>query len=424
MARVTSHPVLQFVRRLQAAGGEPGDAQLVARFVRQRDEAAFAALVKRHGPMVHGVCARVLHDPHDAEDAFQATFLVFVRRAAAIGRPELLASWLYGVAYRTALKARSGSARRRAHEGQLPARECTADPADEVLWRDLRPVFDEELNRLPERYRVPFVLCHLEGRTHEEIARRLGCPRETVTTRLVRARERLRGRLSRRGVALSAGTFSTLLAQEAAAVPPGLAEATGKAALSFAAGHAAATGTVVALTEGVLRAMWLTKLKIAAAVLLAAGVVVGGIGLIPQNRAAAEPAPQAQPVKAQPKAKAKAGAPDRTHSVQAMPPVVVQTVPRSGDTQVDASAVTELRVTFSKDMMDQSWSWTQVSNETFPKSTGRPRYDADRRTCIFPMKLEPGKTYITWLNSENYRNFKDSDGRPAVPYLLVFETKP
>ena len=117
------------------------------------------------------------------------------------------------------------------------------------------------------------------------------------------------------------------------------------------------------------------------------------------------------------------GAEDKP-SVKALPPVVVQTVPASGDTQVDATKIKEIRVTFSKEMTDKSWSWSQISDDTFPKAEGAPRYEKDKKTCVYPVSLAPGRTYVLWLNSEKFHNFKDAEGRPAVPYLLVFETKP
>jgi RNA polymerase sigma-70 factor (ECF subfamily) len=120
---------------------------------------------------------------------------------------------------------------------------------------------------------------------------------------------------------------------------------------------------------------------------------------------------------------ARAAGQDQAVSVKSLPPVVVRTVPQAGDTQVDAAKVAEVRVTFSKEMTDQSWSWSKVTDATFPKLGGQPRYERDRRTCVLPVKLEPGKTYAIWLNSEKFGNFKDADGKPAVPYLLVFETK-
>src|SRR5205823_3540528 len=156
---------------------------------RRRDEAAFAALVRRHGPMVLGVCRRVLRDAHDAEDAFQATFLLLARKAAALRQPDRLGPWLHGVAHRTALKAKAAGVRRRQRErplDDLPA----AGGGDDLLWRDLRPVLDDAIGRLPAKYRVPVVLCYLEGRTNAEAARALGCPTGTVATRLARARQR------------------------------------------------------------------------------------------------------------------------------------------------------------------------------------------------------------------------------------------
>jgi RNA polymerase sigma factor (sigma-70 family) len=241
--------------------------------------------------MVLAVCRRVLRDAHDVEDAFQATFLVLVRNANSIARPELLGNWLYGVAYRTALKAKAAGARRREVERRaaLPATEA----AEDVAWADLRPVLDQEVSRLPEKYRVPFVLCYLEGRTNAEAARLLGCPKGTVLSRLAWARERLRSRLTRRGLVLSAGLLATLLARKAAsaAVPPALSAATVQAAMPAVAGHAAIVShRVASLTEGVLRAMWMTKLKVAGAVLLAVAVLGTVAGLFTyRTLSAAEP---------------------------------------------------------------------------------------------------------------------------------------
>jgi RNA polymerase sigma factor (sigma-70 family) len=277
MASGQVSPVTRFLRRLTGSHGpgDPDDRNLLERFVATRDEAAFAELVRRHGPMVQGVCRRVLRDGHAAEDAFQATFLVLVYKARSIRRPELLGNWLHGVAHRTAVRARDAAARRRAREREVTDMPGD-DPAAEVLWRDLRAVLDEELGRLAQVYRAPLVLHYLEGKSTEEVARQLGCARGTVLSRLARGRERLRGRLVRRGVALSVWALALALAERAApaAVPAALVEGTVRVAAGAAAG--AVPAAVAALTKGVLRAMFLSKLKVAGAVLLAVAAAVAG----------------------------------------------------------------------------------------------------------------------------------------------------
>src|SRR5271170_4507596 len=177
----------------------PSDGQLLERFLARRDENAFDALVRRHGPMVLGVCRRVLRNSHDAEDAFQATFLVLVRKAASIALRDLLANWLYGVAHQTALKARATAARRKQRERQVAEMPETA-VAKENLWQDLQPLLDEALSRLPDKYRRVIVLCDLEGKTRKEAAQQLVCPEGTVAGRLARARAMLARRLAQRGV--------------------------------------------------------------------------------------------------------------------------------------------------------------------------------------------------------------------------------
>jgi RNA polymerase sigma factor (sigma-70 family) len=279
MAGARTNPLLRLVRTIAASPG-PGDdpdRQLLERFVNEADGGAFQALVRRHGPLVLGVCTRVLDSEHDAEDAFQATFLVLVRKAGLIRAPELLGPWLYGVAHRTALKVKAAASKRRRLEKRLA--ELAPPPAtDDLTWRDLRPVLDEEVNRLPRKYRAAVVLCYLEGKTNEQAARILGCPQGTVFSRLAWARERLRRQLSRRGLALTVGALAAFLTPSAvsAAVPAPLVVFTSEAAAGFAAGKAAAAGTTsaraAAFAEGVLREMFLTKLKIAAVALLAAGV--------------------------------------------------------------------------------------------------------------------------------------------------------
>jgi RNA polymerase sigma factor (sigma-70 family) len=267
---------LDSVRRLGAGPAEASDGELLGRYAASRDAAAFEALVRRHGPLVWGVCRRVLGHEQDAEDAFQAAFLVLARSARAVRRRDSARSWLYGVTLRVATRARQARARRQANE-RSAATSMSSTPRPAGDWSDVRPVLDEEVGRLPERYRLPVVLCYLEGRTNDEAARTLGCPRGTVAARLSRARERLRGRLARRGVVLPAGALTLLLPQAASsAVPPALVRAA--AGLCLTSG-AAVPVPVAALTEGVLHAMFLAKLKTAAVMVLAVALLAGGAGI-------------------------------------------------------------------------------------------------------------------------------------------------
>jgi RNA polymerase sigma factor (sigma-70 family) len=269
--------LLGLVRRVADADGQASDERLLERFAAAGDEAAFELLVWRHGAMVLGVCRRVLGDAHAAEDAFQATFLALARRARAVRRGAAVAGWLHRVARRVAARARHTAARRAWHERRAIAisSESAAGPAD-----DLRAVLDEELDRLPARLRLPVVLCYLEGRSTAEAARRLGCPRGTVLSRLAAARTKLRARLTRRGLAPAAGGLAALAGS--ADAPAALVATTARVALAFAAGRTGVAGPapqVIALTEGVLRAMIVSKLKLTAAVVLAVGVIGTGIGL-------------------------------------------------------------------------------------------------------------------------------------------------
>jgi RNA polymerase sigma factor (sigma-70 family) len=274
-------------------GGELSDCDLLARFLGQGDASSFAALVRRHGPTVLGVCQRVLRNAHAAEDAFQATFLVLARKARSIARQEALGSWLYGVAYRVALKARADAVRRRQHEGHA-ASLAGGRSGDHGTGDDLRPIIDEEVNRLPDKYRRPIVLCYFEGKTYQEAARLLGWPAGTASVRLARARALLRTRLAHRGLALASGALAVRMAvgPTAAADVGLLADATAGAALRFAADPTAAgvSARVIALTEGVVKAMLLRKWKTLAGVFLAVGMTCGGAGAL---RHFAVPAPAA-----------------------------------------------------------------------------------------------------------------------------------
>jgi RNA polymerase sigma factor (sigma-70 family) len=284
MAGQSGGPLLTFIRRL-AASHDPSDVadgELLRRFAVRREESAFVALMQRHGPMVLRVCQSILRENQDAEDAFQATFLVLVRNARAISKPASVASWLHGVAYRLATRVRAEAARRRAHERQAVSMS-SHELQEDVAWRDLRPILHEEVGRLPERYRLPFVLCYLEGKTNEEAADLLGLPRGTVLSRLSRARERLRGRLTRRGLTLAGGVLATLLTHNAAgaAVPAALADSTLRAALAFAEGSGAVAGVaapVLAHANGMLRAALMARLKLTGVIVLGATLAGAGAG--------------------------------------------------------------------------------------------------------------------------------------------------
>jgi RNA polymerase sigma factor (sigma-70 family) len=282
MASGESRPLAQDLERLWNSGTVSGvsDAELVKRFassVGPAAERAFEALLGRHGPMVLGVCRHILRRPQDVDDAFQATFLVLVKKARSVRIDESLGPWLYGVACRTAIRARSKAAR--IHLDEMNDLEAAAaDPASGAFAWEIRPMLHEELNRLPEKYRSPIVLCHLEGKSHEEAARMLDWPVGTLSGRLSRGRQLLRDRLQRRGLTASAGMLAAHFPEETIAVlPPLLVELTVKAALGSGAGPTVST-SVLTLTQGVLNAMLIHSLKRAAAMLVWVAAVTVAFG--------------------------------------------------------------------------------------------------------------------------------------------------
>jgi RNA polymerase sigma factor (sigma-70 family) len=284
MITARTNVVLRHIRGLAAAENvnRLPDRQLLERFVTARDDSAFEALVRRHGSLVLSVCRRVLHNPHDAEDAFQATFLALARKAPSAGTRASLGTWLYQVAYHTALRARKQSAVRRQREDQVEPRS-QPDPLGEVTGRELMTVLDEEMHRLPEQLREPLVLCYLEGKTRDEAAQQLDCPLGTLKRRLEKARACLRSRLERRGLALPTALLA--VGTVTAAVPRALAAATTQAAV----GEAAVSAQVAGLVHGTLQALAPAKLKtVAAAFLVVALVVLGAAAFAPRPPAAAE----------------------------------------------------------------------------------------------------------------------------------------
>jgi RNA polymerase sigma factor (sigma-70 family) len=265
--------VIQTLRKTVLLRDGMTDVQLLEDYLCRQDEAALASLIQRYAPMVWGVCRRVLGNHHDAEDAFQATFLVFVRKATSISNKALLANWLYGVARQTALKARSTIARKKERERQVMV---MPEPAaiEEKLLTDLRRALDQELGLLPQDYRAVIVLCDLEDKTRQEAARCLGCPEGTIASRLARARTLLAKRLARHGLPVPLGALAVVCSQGAmGGAPPAVVHSTIKAATLFAAGQTAAGAVSLrgfALAEGVLKAMLLKKLTNLAAVVLLA----------------------------------------------------------------------------------------------------------------------------------------------------------
>ncbi len=278
-------PLSVVIQHLQAdfspAGDGMTDGELLARFVRSQDQDALAALVQRHASMVWGVCCRLIRNHHEAEDAFQATFLVLVLKAAGVPR-QSIANWLYGVARQTAVRLRATAAKRGRRESQVVNMPEPTMP--EVRDADLQRVVDEELSRLPDHYRAVIVLCDLESMTRKEAARQLGMPEGSVASRLARARALLAKRLTHRGFVFFGGSVAPVLSagSASATVPPDLVAATIQAAGRIAASKAATgvvSAQVAALTQGMVKAMFATKIKKVMAVAMVVGLVLGGIGV-------------------------------------------------------------------------------------------------------------------------------------------------
>ncbi len=285
MANRQMNKVVDYLRRAVLADGEVDltDGQLLEHFVSHHDEAAVTALIRRHGPMVWGLCRRVLRGHHDAEDAFQATFLVFVRKAASITPKEMVANWLYGVAHQIALKARATLAKRRTREKQVMYTPEPKAETERELWRDLQPVLDQELSRLPDKYRVALILCDLEGKTRKEAARQLKIPEGTLSSRLATAKRMLAKRLARQGLAATGGSVTAVLSQKAAlaSVPASVLSSTIKAATLVATGKVTVAGLIstkaAALTEAMMKSMLLTKLVKATLLLLGMVILASGM---------------------------------------------------------------------------------------------------------------------------------------------------
>jgi len=317
MAKNSLSPVLQHIRLMTAAAQANGldDSELLRRFVDQRDETAFAAIVRRHGVLVFGVCRQALKHEQDAEDAFQATFLALAQGAASVRRSESLASWLHGTAYRMSMRAKRDIARRSVHERRATPSEPQEGDTD-VSWREVLTALHEEIQRLAEKYRSPFVLHYLESKSCPEVAAALGLKEGTVWSRLAKARTLLQGRLSRRGLELTGVLAAMVVAwQEAAAVPPLLIVTTARFGAQFAAGGSAAgaTANALSLATGATKTMMLTKTKITTAVLLAMGAVAVGASLVANPPSTTEEGSEAKQVTAVNASDQVQIQPDRTH---------------------------------------------------------------------------------------------------------------
>jgi RNA polymerase sigma factor (sigma-70 family) len=412
---------------------EESDQQLVGRLLAGRDEAAFEAIVRRHGPMVYRVCWRVLQQAQDCEDAFQATFLILAQRLDTVRRQASLASWLHGVAHRTALQARTQGAARRRHEHKTAGR-CQAE---DVTWRELLAELDAELLRLPEKWRAPLILCYLEGRTQDEAAGQLGWALRTLRRRLDEARAALGRRLTDRGVVWSAALSAVLLSDcvASAALAPRLIGSTVDAAACLTSGNAvlsaAVSAKVAALTQGVMRTMFVSKLKIAAAALVLLAAFAGGMGGLLDRTQAGQPprVPKSELVRA---------------PLDARKPVVVredaqvQQVAWSADGKVVATICTRYEVGEGNDGMGGTAKYLtpQSTVKVWDATTGKlvKALGEEKDTSLRAITLSPDKKYaavagfqtskvlpgfVRILDAQTWAVRHEIDDLPSV-YALAF----
>lgn len=403
---------------MEAAGAD--DHALLERYTRWRDQDAFAVLVRRHLNLVYSAAVRRVGDRHLAEDVTQGVFIVLAEKASD-ARKGILSAWLLTTVRYVASNARKIEARRRKRERESAAHgsggACSSDPSEVIVWAEISSQLDDAVLKLSSADRTAILLRYFENRPIRDVALALSINEAAAKQRVHRALVRLRERLERRGAATlsDAPALAGMLAAHATrAAPAHLMILASNPASAAALSGAAAGG--VDLAKGAIHMMNLTKAKMAA-VIVAGAMLVGTGGVLTLNHALAQPepsiAPRAVPMQAD-------ATPEM--NVQSSPPVVVSVTPQAGTTDVDPS-LGEIRVTFDKDMTDKSWSVVQTSKATFPQITGDIHYTDDHRTCVIPVKLEAGKSYVIWFNRSPYLNFMDSENRPAVPYLLVFQTR-
>jgi RNA polymerase sigma factor (sigma-70 family) len=429
MRQAPSSTSLRQLHRLlgEQAARELPDVQLLQRFLDRCDEAAFAALVERHGQLVLSVCRHVLRHEQDAEDAFQATFLVLAHRAASVRKGTSLASWLYGVAQRTALRARRSAGRRRAHEQQAAPARCES-PLAEVGWRELQLILDEELGGLPEKYRAPLVLCCLEGKSRAEAARELGWNQGTLSVRIARGRDRLERRLARRGVLLSAVFCAVALGKRvtAAGVSARLAAATTEAAIRFCAGKVAAGGSArsFALAQGILARIWLTKMAGRLILGVAVSLLVAGVG-VAARLAFESDQPPAKPNEAQQQAEPDAPPQGREPAAQAQAdlhgdPLPAGAVARLGTVRLRQGGKVG-QIAFSPDSRMLVATSEDGSASFWNPVTGQEirRLEGVTDQILNGAAFSPDGATLALGNASGIRRWEPATGRELAPFSLT-----
>jgi RNA polymerase sigma factor (sigma-70 family) len=395
--------------------------ELLRRYAQQRDEGAFAKVVRQYVNVVYSSAMRRVGNRSLAEDVTQATFIILARKSNSLcgGRKGPLGAWLLATVRFTAANAIKMESRRTMHEQAAMtsvSEAASANPTEVLIWQEISQQVDDAVLGLSSIDRRVVLMRYFEDRQIGEIATALSISEGAARQRLSRALSTLRDRLAKKeplvGTIDGAALGDIFASRLIRAAPPGVVHA------ACLAGTGAGTTTGISIAKGAIKMMSMAKTKLAAAVLAVA--TIGGVGGVMAIRSAPAAQDQQLPPPAQ---RAAADDADNQITLAAAPPVVVKTEPESGTDGVDSS-ITEIRVTYSKDMKDKSWSWSTWGENTFPKMTGKPHYEDNKRTCVAPVKLEPNKVYAIWLNSENFGNFRDSSGKSAVPYLLIFKTKP
>ena len=407
--------MLEHARRLAARfdAGAASDRQLVDAFVQKRDEASFTALVHRYGPMVLGVCRRMLRDSADVEDAFQTTFFVLASKAGSIRNLDSADCWLHGVALRAAHKCRVEQARRKRRERHC-ARPELVEASDSMTWGELRGILDDEMGKMDARFRAPLILCLLEGRTQDEAARQLGWSKSTLRRRLERARALMRVRLGRRGIPLSAGLATAWLSESAssASVPTLLATATVRGATAFGAGQAFQAGTssqIVALTDGVLKAMLVSNLARTAALVLVSSLVIFGGGFVAYRTLGADRPSKSQPGRDRSLPAGVVAQPDAKSGQKGLPPAVPQEKPVDEPAILGGRIIDETGAPVTDAVID-------LINSVNYQSVGSAKTDAGGKYEFKGAKIDRTHTYLLGIASQRWVGIAMPDPLPTVHF--------